>query len=650
MKYVKFFITLIIILFCFTLNSELYQSHLQSFSNQYYYIEIENDDRDFTCSLAESTAKKYNQNVFCVERKNIDAFHSEVTVYASPNTEKKVLVDENIVQIIAGSVFSGTTKITIRPFEDVANNSNITRYYFTGSKDSVVSIRQHINENMSTSYVHKENVSIIEPLTYAIWLISYVFLLLLTWMDIQFGKKACFLKVSMGSSIDGILFKNIVIDLVVYSSFFAAVFFGLKNTFFVSYKLKFVCLSFLVFMLLNSVLYFSLKKRNYKEIMYGANISSKLLSNTYIIKALVMVMLIVSLSFNAIMVKKDVEGLLSYKAIENLDGYNTLSVTLKNSQLDNDVDAYEQLEKEVFIEAYIKGKVLLSLPLYRPGEPPVILLNEKATHQVVSNPEIFTQHEEDFVVYVPEDKVSEYTDEDIKTKAESAALSIFGLEKYSYSRITYSHAKVATFDLDESPKFPLGFEVTSDPLIVLCNISPDKVTQLLNENVINPEVYYKDMILQTDDISFLSDEVVSNIKDYHFNGVLEQCNQYKGALSRAAFINSVLSLFLLVLSILLITVIVRMEYMINAKEIALKRIFGYSIIGRNSAVIMLNVFTVLIGFITGVILSRMYSLFSVSTLCYISLAVFILDTVLILINMAVAENKNTAHILKGGSL
>lgn len=323
---------------------------------------------------------------------------------------------------------------------------------------------------------------------------------------------------------------------------------------------------------------------------------------------------------------------------------------LKNSQLDNDIDAYEQLEKKVFIEAYIKDKVLLSLPFYRPGEPPIILLNEKASHKVVSNPEIFSTQEEDFIVYIPEDKASEYTEEDIKTEAEIAALSILSLEKFSFSHVTYSHTKVATFDLGEESKFPLGFEVVSDPLIVLCNISPDKFNQLLNENAINPEVNYKDMFMQADDISFLSGEVVSNIKEYHFNGVLEQCNQYKGALSRAAFINSVLSLFLLVLSILLITVIVRMEYMINAKEIALKRIFGYSIIGRNSAVIMLNVFTVLIGVITGVILSRMYSLFSLSTLCYISFAVFILDTALILINMAVAENKNTAHILKGGSL
>lgn len=650
MKSVKLFIAFVIILLCFALNSELYQSQLQYFSNQYYFIEIENEDGGSVCSLVKAASEQYNEKTFCVERKSIDAFRSEVTIYASPGTQKTVLANENIVQGAAVSLFSGTTEVTVRPFEDVADSSNITRYYFTGSKDAVVSIRQYINETVATSYVHKEAVSIIEPLTYAVWILAYIFILLLTWLDIQFGKKACFLKASMGSSLNRIICKNIVIDLIAYGLFFAAAFLGLKNKIFVPYKIDFICLSLFTFVLLNSALYFTLKNSDYKEIMYGANISSKLLSNTYVIKALVMIMLIVSLSFNAVMINKDVEGLMSYKSIENLEGYNTLSVTPKASMTDNGMDAYEQLKKEVFLEAYIKDKILLSIPCYSSGETPVIMLNEKAGNQVVSNPEIFTNQEEDFIVYVPENIASEYTDEDINTQVELVAMSTFGMEEYTFARTTYSHAKVATFDLREESKFSLAFEVAEDPLIIYCNISPAKVSRLLDQNAIDPDVDFHNMLLQVDDISFFSDEVTDNIKDYLFNGVLEQCNQHKSALSRAVFLNSVLSLFLIVLSVLLVFVIVRMEYMINAKELALKRILGYSIIGRNSAVITLNIFTVLIGFITGFILSKMYALFSVSTLCGMSIVIFTLDTVLILVNMAAAESKNAAHILKGGCL
>lgn len=650
MKSVKLFIAFVIILLCFVLSSELYQSHLQSFSHGYYFVDIENDDRDFACSAAASAARRYNESIFCVERKNIDTFRSEMTVYASPEAQKTVLADENIVQGSAGSLFSGMTEVTVRPFEDVADNSNITRYYFTGSKDTAVSIRRCINETVATSYVHKEAVSIIEPLTYAVWTLSYIFILLLTWMDIQFGKKACFLKVSMGSSLNGIICKNIIIDLIAYGLFFAVAFLGLKNKIFVSYKIDFICLSLFAFVLLNSALYFTLKKSDYKQIMYGANISGKLLSNTYVIKALVMIMLIVSLSFNAVVIKKDVDGLLSYKTIENIDGYYTLSVTPKQSPADSDPDSYEQFIKKLFFEAYLQDKVMLAIADYRPGEAPVIVLNDIAARQVVSNPGIFTKQNEDFIVYVPEAKAAEYTDEDIQSAAESVAIGMFDMEKFSFACKTYSHTKAATFDLHEESDFPLGFDVASDPLIIYFNLSPGKIARLLDENAIGVNANLENIILQADDMSIFSDEVKSYIKDYHFSEVLEQCNQHKSSLSRAAFINSVLSLFLLILSILLNSVIVRMEYLINAKELALKKILGYSIVARNSAIITLNVFTVLIGFITGFILSKMYGLFSVPTLCCLSLAVFIIDTVLILINMAVAESKNTAHILKGGCL
>ena len=45
MKCVKFVITALLALFCFVMSSELYQLHLQMFSNQYFYIDIENEDR-----------------------------------------------------------------------------------------------------------------------------------------------------------------------------------------------------------------------------------------------------------------------------------------------------------------------------------------------------------------------------------------------------------------------------------------------------------------------------------------------------------------------------------------------------------------------------------------------------------------------------
>lgn len=61
MKSVKLFIAFVIILLCFALNSELYQSQLQYFSNQYYFIEIENEDGGSVCSLVKAASEQYNE-------------------------------------------------------------------------------------------------------------------------------------------------------------------------------------------------------------------------------------------------------------------------------------------------------------------------------------------------------------------------------------------------------------------------------------------------------------------------------------------------------------------------------------------------------------------------------------------------------------
>ena len=120
-----------------------------------------------------------------------------------------------------------------------------------------------------------------------------------------------------------------------------------------------------------------------------------------------------------------------------------------------------------------------------------------------------------------------------------------------------------------------------------------------------------------------------------FRSLIELWNQYKSNLVRGVLLNSVLSAFLLVLNVMLISVIVKIEYLVHSKEIALKKILGYSVLQRNIAILFLNVFAVSIAFITGAI---------------VSLTILFVNSILILTNMTAAEKHNTAHILKGGSL
>ena len=649
MKVVKYIISVVVILFCFTLGSELYQSHLQTFSNQFYFIDIESKDREAVYDAIVSATDKFNEEVFAIERKDIDTYHSEIVVYATEKMKDNLIAQQNIVECDASSVFSGETKILYRPFDEVISNYGVIRYYFTGSKDVVSSIRQYINSFVATSYIHKEAVNGNESLVYFVWALSFGFILLMTWLDIQYSRKSDFLKLSMGSSATTIVVKNILADVLV--NFFTAlvVYLILKNKIFVGYKLDFALVVFLIFNIINSCLYISLFRSNYKEIIYGANINGKLLANTYLLKAMTMIMLVISLTCNFTALFENADGLKPYDTIDKLTDYSTISVT-PNDETKSDIESVEKLKSRMFMEAYLQNKVMLSTSCAA-LEDPIIVLNDVALENVVSSSEQFKSNSDAmFVVYIPENKSDIISDYDIEFAVQTTATNFFGLPEYSFDLEYYSHADVVYFDLRTVSELPFGFEMLSDPLVVMCNVDDDIINELIKGTTyVEFEDRWANIIFSTDMFDF-SDEITKNVKEISHNGVVEQCSQHKASLLRTVLINSTLSIFLLVLSILLISVIVKMEYLINSKEIALKKILGYSILHRNTSMIMLNVFSIFISFITGLILSNMYDIFSSTTLCLVCLLVFVIDTILILCNMAVAENKNTAHILKGGSL
>ena len=88
-------------------------------------------------------------------------------------------------------------------------------------------------------------------------------------------------------------------------------------------------------------------------------------------------------------------------------------------------------------------------------------------------------------------------------------------------------------------------------------------------------------------------EITEKLDEIQLINVSELCNQYRNKLIRGVLLNSVFSAFLFVLTVLLISVITKIEYLVNSKELALKKIFGYSILQRNSVTIAINIFSVL---------------------------------------------------------
>lgn len=113
MKIAKYIISVVVILFCFALGSELYQAHLQNFSNRFFYIEIDAEDREAVYGVIMAATEKYGEKVFAVERRDLDAYHSELVVYADEDMQENLVAQQDIIAGDAGSLFSGGPKSCI---------------------------------------------------------------------------------------------------------------------------------------------------------------------------------------------------------------------------------------------------------------------------------------------------------------------------------------------------------------------------------------------------------------------------------------------------------------------------------------------------------------------------------------------------------
>jgi len=114
--------------------------------------------------------------------------------------------------------------------------------------------------------------------------------------------------------------------------------------------------------------------------------------------------------------------------------------------------------------------------------------------------------------------------------------------------------------------------------------------------------------------------------------------------------NSLLSVFMLILALSIMVSAIRLEYRVNAKLLAIRKILGHSVIKKNLFMIILNALTVVIGTAASLFLSVTAGGFEAAMPCCVGLALIIIETLIMIINIEYLEKTNTAKILKGGSL
>lgn len=638
-------------LLSFIFSGEFFQYYLNTYTSQFSYIDITENEMNSQAEIQNNIyhlAEKYNIEVLQTERKNGSGRATSLTVYSTDEAFEKLKTEYSVSPNIYKALFSGTTKVDFADFKDKKLLGETERYYFIGEQRQIQSIRENIKNDYACSFIKNETEHAYPYLVLLIWAVVGVLFLILTWLDIHFQKKENFVLISLGKPIRQIILKNVFIDFLAFSLIFSVLFALLGRFVYLGYEIKNIVLLCAAVLFLNALLYLTLFKMNYKEVLYGANLNERIISDGYVLKSISMILTVVVLSCNAMLISANFKELKRIKTLRNVENYSFLElnpVSLLNLGKDYEETRYG-LINSIYGELQNRGCAYSFCGLS--GENDYCIINSDSKF-LLNGFDLKTEPDgnSDFYILVPEEiEFSQNADESVYDCIEM----YFGSEKaLSCEKITYSgNGELLTYDSTE--ELTLGAQSFENPIVIYINNPSLK----LNCDSSTLSTLFSKMLfnISNSEINTVCEKYQINEKGFYLQGakLKEKVSDYQAVLNRALLLNTVISAFLLLLELFIISVIIKLEYKVSTTELAVKKVLGYSVFQKNKQIFLLNTYAALIAVVSCTVFCLMYKLAVWYTVIAVGTSVLCLEYVIIAVLITRFEKQNVAKILKGGCL
>lgn len=657
MKKIKWLIGAFVIMICFVMNSEMYQNYIRYFTNDFYYLDIEEfEDRDKLAKVLTETSDKFKAYVFSVKRSDISPKRCDANIYADKEAYEYISENYDIKVGEYNSFFSGKTNIVANNFSEISSHPEVTRFYFSTDSVRMERIHSTLNKYFGTSYIHKEENLGLVWIMNSVWIIAFLFLLMLTWFSIQFDKKKNFVRISLGASKLHTAFKSMLLDILVFSVEFILAYLILRNYIYLDYKIVNTIILFILFIISLGLINLTLLRYRYKEILYGANLNDSLLSNCYLMKAITLILAIASLSINIPLIAEQADRLECYKVVNEFSDYSFVNFVPDETAFsdDEEVEPYEQISRSFFFDNYKNDNVKFSTRAltfdHKGDKKNIIILNDE---RFIFSDEIKDKINlnADFTVFIPPN-FSEFSIE--KEDCVEYTEWFFGI---SSKDVTFDFVNYKTdcdvLFLDDnlnqqtSSELKSEFSKENNTVFVFSNLSGEKFAKVADVNLSEP----MGLLMYKNDFGD-KNEILKKYKlwDFTVQQASERLSEGKETSERILLINTVISSFMLVLEIAIILTIIRLEYVVNAKILSVKKILGYSVLSKNKGIFLLNLFAAFIGVITNVILALMLEITVWYMPILVGVSLVIVEFLITIKYIAKTERTNVSKILKGGSL
>ena len=654
MKKTKWFLAGLIMALCLILHGEIRQYTLSEFRETFYCLDLRSQTENLTSDLqtVSDSFRKEGIGIFALQKEAASPFEHAVAIYADDFT-RSLLSRDGIEEGKYSSLFSGSTTVSFQALSFLQGNGNdtvqrVTLYCTTDDIELLDTARRRLMAETGTEVttVYGYTMFWLKYLPYGIELLGLLFLLFLTFVDVESGKKENFILISLGKTKERIFLEGILMDLLAEGSLFfllaAAAEHGM-NLFFPSFAVWVLIL----FFLLNSLLYLPVFSYKQKEILYGENLDIAVLADCYVLKVITMIVCIFALSFGFL---RGFDYLHTGRALDLLADLDDWSFVTVNAE--DDPETRFAANTQWVREQYEGHNVGISLPCFGifPEENLFGILISDTMSSLISDQSVLEHLDDsDVHILVPSNFPKEHLEEYI-SMAIAMPDNLFGIpsDALSYETVFYDQ-EVDVICFDASDSVSNGYRMNGDqdiihsPVIAFLTLSKKAAAMIGMEHAVDSGM--DTMIFRLAQES--SGETTLRIKAENTAVHYQAMSVMAKRLMLTCIIISVLSLLM---EAAIIMTCVRLEYTVNARILALKKIFGWSILRKNSGIFLSMMIGSLIAVFVVTILNSLMDGMDSDITGFVTWALMALEATFTSLLIYRTEQERTAKILKGGSL
>ncbi|WP_035395981.1 DUF1430 domain-containing protein [Exiguobacterium sp. OS-77] len=596
----------------------------------------------------ERAAMKHQVDVFTYEETPNRTLSSTKTIYGTTGVEA-AFASRSIKQRIYQSVFLGDITFQFKPLSEHPAIAYTPNFYGIGSAAAIKAFKMELIDTYAGNHPqpgYNESAELYRIL--GVFALVAIITVLLTFYELAVVRKELLVRLSMGESLARWMTRSILMDSGILSLAFIVSFVTLRSfTPIDPYLMLFSGLMVGV-IVLNGLVYLRLRRLTIKEAFSNGQRSNRLLAFTYGMKFATAFLTILMLSSSITVIA---EAVTIYKQRPFFEAKKNYSYTYIGHKVtsprysdEKSSDISERIQTELYTRFYEDFKVTLSTPInsFATADQPTVLMNWTAFDEVA---EQFANSASVFA-----NELTFFAPEGIAIPAKStidSGLRELGLAAYladSYPVVRYQE-DFETVAIDQN--LTSGSTLINNPLLIVVNEAKQSKAPKQLSNVLLADVMYD--LDQEAFQDYVAEKQMTNELVLQTNAWEKYLGIWAAA-KRLMNMNLIFAVLILSLELLVIWTVLRLEYQVNAIELSVQKVMGYSIWQKNRRLIVSTMGITLVSTLAVALTAYILEFSSPGLLLAGGGLLLLAEGILLIWLIRKIERANVQRILKGGNL